>query len=152
MKQIKFLAFILLLSALAVALDIVSLGIGSAAAAAGSVNVSVPVSVNNNDSIAIFEFTVNHSQYLIFRSIVNTSRMQNATIESNVISPTSLRVAAFVPNNITAGNGAILNLIFDINSSALPGAYNMEVADVLITNADVDALPYNTSAGIFTVL
>ena len=144
--------FILLLSMLVIASAIISIGTVDVTATANSSNVSVPVTLNNNVSVAVLQFQVNHSELLIFKGVQPTARMPNATIETNNIAPNVLGVAAFIPDNISVGSGTILNLIFDVNSSALPGVYPLNMAGVLLSNIEMDALSYNSSNSLFTIV
>ena len=151
-KKKFFVALMLALPVIVFALGIVSISPSNASALPGAYNVSVPIILSNNDSVAVLEFQVNHTQYLIFRGAENTTRTQNATIESNEISPTVVSVAAFVPGNISAGDGAIMNLIFDVNESATPGNYTIGMSDVLLTNVDIDNMSSTSSDSLFTVI
>jgi len=148
---------ILLLALLAapvivIAYDVVSIYPSNAQAAAGAVNISVPINLNNNDSIAVLEFQINHTNYIVPVSVTNTSRIFNGTIEWNTLTPQTTKVAAFVPGNISPGSGPIMNVIFDVNSSAVPGNYSILLSGIIITNVEINELPVSPSGGIFTIL
>ena len=143
---------VVIISAIVFATGFITIGTGSVSAAAGSINVSVPVNLENNNSISILDFTLTYSRYIIFTGAQNTTRMTNATIEYYTINETTLNVAAFIPDGIQVGSGAIMNLFFNVNESALPGNSSLDMSDIVLVNVDSDNINYTVSNGIFTII
>jgi hypothetical protein len=152
-KKILAVSVVLVLAAFAIAIDITSIGPGDAEASANSTDVSVPINLKNNQSVSILEFELNYPEFLIFRDVTNTSRIadEDAVLESNVLPGNTLKVSAFVPGNISAGEGAILNLIFDVNESALPGNYSLNISEIMLLN-DNGTVEYNATNSVFRVI
>ncbi len=148
--NILVIAGVVVLASIAFAITI-GLGITNVSALAGATNVSVPVTLNNSQPVAIFEFIVNHSSYLAFKGVEPTPRMPNATIEWQNLSTTQVKVSAFVPDNIQAGNGTIMNLKFDVGLLAVPGIYDVKVGNELFVNAN-ETLTLEITNGQFTIL
>jgi hypothetical protein len=112
----------------------------------------VPIYVTNSDPIALLEFDLVHSSYLDFRGVEPTSRMVNATIESNAMNSTVVKVAALIPGNISYGSGAIMNMLFDVDLLSVPGFYQVTIQDAFVTNVEINDIPVETETGIFTII
>lgn len=119
---------------------------------AGETNISVPIVLDNNDSVAGFQFDVTYDSFLIFSDYEVTSRMPNASVVINDNSAGTLKIAVLVPEQISPGNGTILNLIFDVNSSASSGNYPIDLTGVDLGN--IAAQPVNTTSvnATFTIV
>jgi hypothetical protein len=120
--------------------------------APGETNISVPVVLDNNDSIAGFQFDVSYDNFLIFNGYEVTSRMPNASVVINNNSVGILRIAVLVPEEISPGNGTILNLIFDVNSSATSGDYPIDLTNIGL--GSIVAQPVNSTSvnATFTIV
>src|SRR3989344_1066826 len=117
----------------------------------GIVNVSVAISLDNDVPVAGFQFQLNHPNILIYKGIQTTSRLTNATIESNNISSASVRIAVLKQNNISAGNGTMLNIIFDVNETAASGSYSLNLSDLMLSNISALSVPSSPLQGILTI-
>lgn len=109
----------------------------------GDTDVTVPVVLKNNDSVAGFQFDLAYTSYLIYKGYEATARMPNASVVVNNDTLGLLRVAALIEGQISAGNGTILNLVFDVNSSAASGEYPVNFSNLLL--GDIVAQPVNTT-------
>ena len=105
---------------------------------AGSQNVSIPINLSNDVNIYGLQLGISHHSDLIFKNISLTSRTNNITISFNDENGEIL-IAMVAENGIFPGNGTILNLIFDISSSA-NGTYVLNSTDVM--GADLDTELY----------
>lgn len=125
---------------------------GSISSSPGETNVTIPIILKNNDSVAGFQFDINYVSYLIYKDYEVTSRMPNASVVVNNNSAGLLKIAVLVPEQISAGNGTILNLIFDVNLSASSGDYPINFSNTLL--GDIIAEPVNTTPvnGVVTVI
>ena len=151
-NKLWLIIFVLALPLIAFALQIGVILPQNVVAFRGNQNVSVPIWLTNNDSVLAMEFQVNHSQYFIFRGVEATSRMSNATVEWNVKDVNSDVVAVLIPNSIAAGNGVIMNLLFDVNSSTPVGVYTVKMDDFLVVNLDDPVVELTLQDGLFTVI
>lgn len=106
---------------------------------AGSQNVEVPILLENNVTVYGLQLGISHSSDLVFKNISLTSRMEDAIIDANDLDGEIL-IAAVLENGIIAGNGTILNIIFDISPSA-NGTYILNSTEML--GADIDTLLYS---------
>jgi hypothetical protein len=120
--------------------------------APGETNISVPVVLDNNESIAGFQFDVTYDNFLLFNDYEVTSRMPNASVVINNNSAGILKIAVLVPEEISPGNGPILNLIFDVNSSATSGDYPIDLTGVGL--GSIVAQPVNSTSvnATFTIV
>lgn len=148
-KILAIVGIVVLLASIAYAINL-GVVLQNVSAALGADNVSVPIKLNNTQPVAVFEFIVNHTSNIDFKGVEATSRMPNATIEWNKLSATQVKIAAFVPNNITAGTGAIMNLKFDVFLLAIPGTYDVKVGNELFANLN-ETLPIDLTNGQFTI-
>ena len=153
-KEISLIAIsLILLIPLVMALSTLNISLVDKNATAGSINVPVAMKVNNNDSIDLFEFTVQHPSYLILKNVTPTSRMINSTILWDAVNLTYTNVAGFVESSITQGNETILNLVFDVNSSAVSGTYDIKILNPIFLSLNItDELPLNITNSSFTIL
>lgn len=145
------LFLIMAVSILSYAIQNVTIETGNFTEFSNRTNISIPVSLNNNESVVGFEFSLNHTNYLIFKGINATSRMPNAIIEA-FDENGFLKMAALIENGISAGNEPIMSLIFDVNSSAIAGDYPLNITNAI--TVDIGTQQYLTSPmqGIFTIL
>jgi len=117
--------------------------IGNLTSSPGETNVIIPIILKNNESIAGFQFDINYTTYLIYKDYEITSRMPNASVVVNNNSLGVLKVAVLIPEEIEPGNDTILNLIFNVNSSASSGEYPTNFSNILL--GDIVAEPVNTT-------
>jgi len=142
---------IVMLSVLA-ADEINQIIIGNLTSSPEETNVIIPIILKNNESVAGFQFDINYIPYFIYKGYEVTSRMPNASVVVNNNSLGVLKVAVLIPEEIETGNNTILNLIFDVNSSASSGEYPTNFSNLLL--GDIVAEPVNTTPvdGVVTVI
>ena len=116
----------------------------------GAENVSYPIYISNNESIAGFQVEINYStDDLSLVGIQPTERLSNAIIVYNNQGH-KVKIAVLADNNnslISYGNGAVLNLIFNVNSNAVPGNYSSDFYDFISSNINAAIIPSETAAG-----
>jgi hypothetical protein len=156
-KSIFVLILILLIlstTVIVIAQTITTLSVEDKTALQNSTNFSVPIFLENNESIAGFQFNVDYSTELILKDIELTERLSdfNRSIEINSSTPGTIKIAALVENEIASGNGAILNLIFDVDENALPGEYEMPLVYVVVGNIGAESVEKDVINGTFTIL
>ena len=135
------------------ALDLLGMGILDKIALAGSNNVPVAINMNNNNSVLLFEFNVNYPSYITFTGVDPSSRMVNASVVWNTINSTSTAISVIVPGNVSVGSGKIMDIKFNVSSSAPLGIYTLSVKDAIFLNIDSpDEFPLDLSSGLFTII
>ena len=153
-KSPVFLLFIVLLSALVIAQTVIMVA-GEVTTIYGAKDVPFPIYLDNNESVAGLQVEVNYeTPFLIFKNIEPTSRIPDATVITNN-QPPILKIALLVNNDseqISAGNGALFNIIFDVNESAVPGEYDISLSDVVISNIETLSLPFSVNDGVFNIV
>lgn len=154
MKTTKVIILFLLaiIPVLVLASQTVTVSTQDTVALPNSTNLLIPLNMQNNDSASIIEFTVNYPSFALFKGALPSPRMMNATVEYNVLNSTSSRVAALTEINITAGSGAVMYLVFDINASATAGSYSIDTANLSVTNIDLGTLPSSTAGSLLYIL
>ena len=119
--------------------EILIISVSDVNTTAGATNVSVPIKLDNNVTVYGLQLSISHHPDLIFKNISLTSRMSDAIIEANDVDGEIL-IASVLENGISEGNGTIINLIFDISSSA-NGTYSLNSTEM--SGADIDTLLYS---------
>jgi hypothetical protein len=129
-KLYLFLFLVVLLLTLVIA-QIIG---GDITAIQGAENIPFPVFLNNNESIVGLQVEVSYPSYLTYKNLEQTSRMPNATIIINNETSGILKIAALIQDEIESGQGEIFNLIFDVNESAVPGNYDIDLSNFIAAN------------------
>ena len=121
----------------------------------GAQNVIYPIYLNNSDDIAGFQVDINYSTSdLTLISIEPTSRISNATIIYNDQSPV-IKIAVLVNNEsekIQAGDGAVLNLVFNVDENATIGNYPVGLSDLVSSNISAIAINSTAINGFFDIV
>jgi hypothetical protein len=120
----------------------------------GASDLSYPIYLNNTEPIVGFQVIINYStDFLIIKDILATSRLPNATIVFND-EPPIVKISVLVNNEtdkILQGNGAILNIIFDINESAVPNNYTINFSDIILVDINTTIFSTEISDGNFEI-
>ena len=140
-----------ILSVIVLAQAVITVHAGNKNATSGAQNVYFPLSLDNNESVAGIQAEVNYNTtYLILKSLEPTSRMQGAAIVFNN-QPPAVRIAALANTTIGPGSGAVLNMVFDVNSSAVSGNYTVSLFDVVVSDIEAVSLGAGTQTGVFGI-
>ena len=150
-KDIFILTFVILVST-AMATQINTIYPVNVTASQNTSNLSIAIYLDNDKPLAGLQFQLNYPSILIYKSIQTTSRSSNATIEVNSLNATSLSLAAVIQENISAGNGAIFNAIFDVNETAAAGDYPLNMSQLLISNISAQPLSISDQAGLLRII
>ena len=153
-KYFLFLLGVLLLGII-IATGVVMMTGESIDAVKGAQNVIYPLYLNNSEDVVGFQIEVNYStNYLNLTGVEPTSRINNAEIvynnQNNI-----LRIAVLVNNEsdkIVAGNGAVLNLIFDVDENAIAGNYTIDLYNLISSNISAIALNSSEADGLFEII
>lgn len=112
----------------------------------GAQQVVYPIYLNNTEAIAGFQVEINYStNYLTLANVQTTSRTSNATVVYNDEAPI-VKLAVLVNNGseeISPGDGAALNLIFNVDPDAVVGKYAINMNDLIAVN--ISTIPLNVS-------
>ena len=139
-KKLSIFLFFLICTGLVLAQLIAVMTGGTVTTYVSAENVKFPVYLSNDGTVHGFQAVIEDtSGYLIFKGVEPTERMPDARIVTNPQGGI-LRIAAVAEQGIAPGDGAIFNVIFDVDENAPAG-------DVEIVFSDV--LNVNISAGVF---
>lgn len=154
-KKISIVLFIILLSGFVISQTIATMTTGVITKIPGATNISYPIYLNNNESVVGFQVVINYStNFLIIKEILATSRLPNATIIFNDES-SILKISVLVNNEtdkILPGDGAILNIIFDVNESAIPNNYTINFSNIIISNINTTILSTESMDSFFGII
>ena len=125
---------------------------GDVRAIKGAEGVPFPVYLNNNESVAGFQVEIDYPSYLSFESLVETSRMSNATIVINNETSGLLKIAVLDGAGIESGNGEVFNLIFNVDESAVTGNYDVDSSEIVVANIETTVLSTEIDNGTFTIV
>lgn len=158
MKKItipKYAYFLLLVLFISSAFALTAMSGSSIKAIPGSKEVVFPVNLNNEEDIAGFQVTINYStDNLVLTGVEPTSRINNAAIVFNS-QPPLVKIAVLVndeENKILPGEGAVLNLIFDVNDSAQTGNYDVNLNELVAVNISAAVLNVSEMGGSFEIV
>ena len=121
---------------------------------AGDVNVIIPISLSSTDTAAGVQFTLNYpANVLLYKNYQTTSRTAGSIVIVNSGTSGKLVFAVVdVTNQIPSGSGTILNVLFDVKSTASIGNYSLLLSNVMLGNVKAQQLASISTNGIFTVL
>ena len=125
--------------------EILIISLENVNASAGTQNLEVPINFDNNVTVYGIQFSVPHDNDLIFKNISLTSRTEGAIVDANDVDGEIL-IAAVKEDGISAGNGTILNLVFDVSASA-NGTYPLNVTNGLILDISTDSYLFESVPG-----
>ena len=125
---------------------------GNMTSSPGATNISIPILMDNNESVAGFQFDIGYTSFLIYRGYQLTSRMPNASVVVNNDTDGVLKIAGLIPEQIAPGNGSILELIFDVNSSAVSGEYPVNFSNLILGNVIAEPVNATPEEAVFTVV
>jgi len=126
--------------------------VGDVTAMPSDVNISIPIYLNNNNSVAGLQYELSYVTFLTYKGYELTSRTQNTTIVINDGISGLLKIAALSLEEIDAGEGSILNLIFDVDSSATSGDYLINVSNLIIGDINAQSLNSSNIDGVLTII
>jgi hypothetical protein len=122
----------------------------------GAQGIPYPIYLNNNESVVGFQVEINYStSYLTLTDVEATSRLPDATIVYNDNYSPLIKIAVLInnaSNKILPGEDAILNLIFNVDESAVPGDYPLNLSNIIISNITATSLPTEAISGILTIV
>ena len=146
-----FLSFFIL-TTLVLAISQNAISIEDIVESPGTSDINIPILLENNDSVAGFQFDINFTPFLTYKGYTLTERISNETIVINNETSGLIRVAALFSENISSGNGAIMNLIFDLSENSTSGDYPINFSNLILGN--IIAQPVNTTPidAIFTIV
>jgi hypothetical protein len=114
----------------------------------------VEISLDNTSEVTAFQFDISHNEsaYELSNTSALTSRAENHTLSVSTIDDNTIRVLVYSAANevISIGDGAILNLSF--NSKNEPGTYNLNLSDIVLSDANGASLGVSSSNGSVTIL
>ena len=114
----------------------------------------VEIALDNTSEVTAFQFDISHndSAYELSNTSALTSRAENHTLSVSTIDDNTIRVLVYSAANevISIGNGAILNLSF--NSKNEPGTYNINLSDIVLSDANGASLGVSSNSGSVTIL
>ncbi|MDA9761166.1 choice-of-anchor D domain-containing protein [Flavobacteriaceae bacterium] len=114
----------------------------------------VEISLDNTSEVTAFQFDISHNEsaYELSNTSALTSRAENHTLSVSTIDDNTIRVLVYSAANelISIGNGAILNLSF--NSKNEPGTYNINLSDIVLSDANGASLGVSSNSGSVTIL
>ena len=125
---------------------------GDVTAIKGAEGVPFPIFLNNNESVAGFQVEIDYPSYLSFESLVETSRMSNATIVINNETSGLLKIVVLDGTGIESGNGEVFNLIFDVDGSAVTSSYDVDSSEIVVANIETTVLSTEINNGTFTIV
>jgi hypothetical protein len=114
----------------------------------------VEISLDNTSEVTAFQFDISHNEsaYELSNTSALTSRAENHTLSVSTIDDNTIRVLVYSASNevISVSDGAILNLSF--NSKNEPGTYNLNLSDIVLSDANGASLGVSSSNGSVTIL
>ena len=114
----------------------------------------VEISLDNTSEVTAFQFDISHNEsaYELSNTSALTSRAENHTLSVSTIDDNTIRVLVYSAANelISVGDGAILNLSF--NSKNEPGTYNLNLSDIVLSDANGASLGVSSNSGSVTIL
>lgn len=114
----------------------------------------VEIALDNTSEVTAFQFDISHNEsaYELSNTSVLTSRADNHTLSVSTIDDNTIRVLVYSAANelISVGDGAILNLSF--NSKNEPGTYNINLSDIILSDANGASLEVSSNSGSVTIL
>ena len=114
----------------------------------------VEIALDNTSEVTAFQFDISHndSAYELSNTSALISRAENHTLSVSTIDDNTIRVLVYSAANevISIGNGAILNLSF--NSKNEPGTYNLNLSDIVLSDANGASLGVSSTSGSVTIL
>ena len=114
----------------------------------------VEIALDNTSEVTAFQFDISHndSAYELSNTSALTSRAENHTLSVSTIDDNTIRVLVYSAANelISVGDGAILNLSF--NSKNEPGTYNINLSDIVLSDANGASLGVSSTSGSVTIL
>lgn len=114
----------------------------------------VEISLDNTSEVTAFQFDISHNEsaYELSNTSALTSRAENHTLSVSTIDDNTIRVLVYSAANevISVGDGAILNLSF--NSKNEPGTYNINLSDIVLSDANGASLGVSSNSGSVTIL
>ena len=114
----------------------------------------VEIALDNASEVTAFQFDISHNEtaYELSNTSALTSRAENHTLSVSTIDDNTIRVLVYSAANelISVGDGAILNLSF--NSKNEPGTYNINLSDIVLSDANGASLGVSSNGGSVTIL
>lgn len=114
----------------------------------------VEISLDNTSEVTAFQFDISHNEsaYELSNTSALTSRAENHTLSVSTIDDNTIRVLVYSAANevISIGDGAVLNLSF--NSKNEPGTYNINLSDIVLSDANGASLGVSSNSGSVTIL
>ena len=114
----------------------------------------VEIALDNTSEVTAFQFDISHNEfaYELLNTSVLTSRAENHSLSVSTIDDNTIRVLVYSAANevINVGDGSILNLSF--NSKNEPGTYNLNLSDIVLSDANGASLGVSSNSGSVTIL
>ena len=115
---------------------------------------SLSVDLDNSVAITAFQFDLSYNETALELSTGHslTSRAENHSITASNIGNNTIRVIVYSSNNevVDIGTGAILNLNF--TSKNLPGSYNINISNIVLSDVSGQQLESSSINGSVTVI
>ena len=115
---------------------------------------SLSVDLDNSVAITAFQFDLSYNETALELSTGHslTSRAENHSITASNIGNNTIRVIVYSSNNevVDIGTGAILNLNF--TSKNLPGTYNINISNIVLSDVSGQELESSSINGSVTVI
>ena len=128
-----------------------TLSVGSGSGLPGSTGKLIPVSLGSNTAASALQFNLNFDSNKLTVSQVSVgSAASGKTVESNVSSG-SVSVVIYGGTS-TIGNGTLVNVTFNILSSASAGQVPLTLSNVVASDSNANTVQVTTSNGSITIL
>ena len=115
---------------------------------------SLSVDLDNSVAITAFQFDISYNETALELNTGHslTSRAENHSITASNIGNNTIRVIVYSSNNevVDVGTGTILNLNF--TSQNLPGTYNINISNIVLSDASGQELESSSINGSVTVI
>lgn len=147
------LLIVLLISSLVFALS--TFTGSSAKAVPGTQGVVFPILLDNDEAVAGFQVEVNYSTTeLVLANVETTSRTEHAVVVFN--DTPSIVIIAVLANDsdnlIETGEGAVLNLVFNVDESASTAVHTIDLEEVIAVNISAVTLDVAFTDGLFEIV
>ena len=130
-----------------------TLTIGSGTGSPGE-TFTVPISLDNDVPIAGMQFIIFDSLNVVdVESVVKTSRTTSFTVSFNQLNNRATRVLIFTFSTATVSGstGPIAEVTFRVRPSVFSGTTPLNLLDVVLSDADANAIPVSVTNGTVTV-
>jgi hypothetical protein len=118
----------------------------------GARDVPFPIILNDTGNVAGIQFELNYPTYLSLKNTTKSSEFQETIFVTNTSSPGISKIAMIFEENLNTEEEKILNVIFDINESALPGEYAINFSETVVSNIQAEKIPTTNTNNLLKIV